>query len=177
MPRGRPRKHSRNVTGLMHQNLEASQVVNFVPVHQNAVADNEEPAPSGSLDPEPDETDDEQIWDEMRAKRGAEELTESVEEVEVGNGSDPELTAEADQSDDDVDLEQEIDEFDADECWEQDELQEKLLDMAVGAGDDLRDEDWLPYELPKKRRQKQVNSHTDVVGLNIEFTQDGLQHI
>ena len=55
---------------------------------------------------------------------------------------------------DDDDLEAEIYGIDSKEWWTQENLQEKLLKLALAASDDLSNKDWLPYELWKKKKLK-----------------------
>ena len=40
------------------------------------------------------------------------------------------------------------------EDWEDEDLQERMFKLAVNEGDDPSDEDWLPYELKKKKKPK-----------------------
>ena len=54
----------------------------------------------------------------------------------------------------DMELEAKIDCLCADSSWDADDLQERLVDMAMAEGDDPSDEDWLLYKLRKKKKQK-----------------------
>jgi hypothetical protein len=57
-------------------------------------------------------------------------------------------------NDDDAGMESDTDVEELSECgeWEDDDLQESMYKLAVCEGDDPSDEDWLPYELRKKKK-------------------------
>ena len=59
-------------------------------------------------------------------------------------------------NDDDAGMESDSDvkELSSGEDWEDKDLQERMFKLAVKEGDDPSDEDWLPYELKKKKKPK-----------------------
>ena len=127
----RPQKHTRNVTGLRNH----SQVVNNLTCHPEAEI------PILSTSPSP-ESDDELTWDELQTRRGLDEPRDaSIEEKDDSDDGEPD---EQDGEEADMELEAEIDCLCADSSWEADDLQERLVDMAMAEGDDPSDEDWLP---------------------------------
>ena len=135
MPRSHPLKHLHNISGLQNQIFQVASSS-----ESDGREDSELPVLSASSSLEPKELDNELIWDNLRMMRDAEELRIIEENSEGCN------------EDDDDDLEAEIDGIDFKEWWTQEDLQEKLLKLALAAGDDLSDKDWLPYMSYKKKK-------------------------
>ncbi|KIL70112.1 hypothetical protein M378DRAFT_156165 [Amanita muscaria Koide BX008] len=131
MPPGRRKKHSRNMTGL--RNHKPCHVP--VTACQSDDREESEPGSTHSLDKptgesgpelEEDLEEEELLWLKLKDE-------EDVEEVARWYDS------EHGENEDDVESDDEVS-FESDSFWEDDRLQERLVKMAVEAGDDPRDE-------------------------------------
>ena len=81
-------------------------------------------------------------WDELQTRRGLDEPRDASIEEKDDSDDDGEID-EQDGEEADMELEAEIDCLCADSSWDTDDLQERLVEMAMAKGDDLSDEDWL----------------------------------
>lgn len=59
-----------------------------------------------------------------------------------------------DDADAGIESDLEVDELSLHGDWGDGDLQESLIQLAVEAGDNPLDEDWLPYELKKKKKPR-----------------------
>ena len=130
MAHGRPRKRTWNTTGLRNRAAQSS-----IPQLPNAEHfandvepllspdDSNEPINSSSLD---------------RPEKGLGLYAEStrflIDDEDAGMGSDADVEEASLCSD-----------------WEDEDLQESMVKLALSEGDDLTDEDWLPHQLKAKK--------------------------
>lgn len=122
MARGRPRKRTRNISGLRNQGPRSS-------IPQLLVAE----SLAGTNDAEPP---DSSLLDRPKQELA---LNSDTNTVIGGEDAGKESIAEVEE---------------APSCgdWENGGMQEGMVKLAVNGGDDLRDEDWLPYQLKNTKR-------------------------
>ena len=132
MARGRPRKHTRNTTGLRNQSTQSS-----VPKLPNGehLGNDIEPAgaqvPRNSHDPSSSDKPERELGLHLDSTRFL------INDDDAGMESDSD-----------------VEELSSGEDWDDEDLQERMFKLAMNEGDDPSDEDWLPYELKKKKKPK-----------------------
>ena len=133
---GRPRKHTRNITGLRNQPTQST-------VPQLPYA---EPLANGT---EPAQTLD----DSHENSNPSAPDRPDTPEWELGLHFDSTRFI---INDDDAGIESDLEVEEASLCrdWGDKNLQEGLIELAVNKGDDPLDEDWLPYALKKRKKPR-----------------------
>ena len=128
-----PQKHTRNTTGLRNQSTQSS-----VPELPNGehLGNDIEPAsaqvPHNSHKPSSSDKPEQELGLHLDSTRF---LIDDDDDAGMESDSD-------------------VEELSLGEDWEDKDLQERMFKLAVNEGDDPSDEDWLPYELKKKKKPK-----------------------
>ncbi|KAF9552179.1 hypothetical protein CPC08DRAFT_754904 [Agrocybe pediades] len=138
MGRGRPRKRARNLSGL--QRKYESKPVNIPRSPRSRdtsqSADGSEESNSRESSPGPDSEMDDEVYLKFKQSLG------------VDFGIEGELESDGATSDESEDDKNDSDDSD----WEGEELRDRLFALCIEEGDDLRDEDWVPPKLRKRKR-------------------------
>jgi hypothetical protein len=134
MPPGRPQKRSRNTSGLRHQSC------NNTPVSKDEMSSSSDsdaentPVATSTNGNDPGTLDDEVLWDMKKSHIDEEE---ELVYKEAGDDTDVEEIS------------------DSEGFWEDEDLQDMLIALAIKEGENLKDGDWLP---PKQRKKKKSGS-------------------